>query len=105
VLDSIERRFPGNRNKVALRERIVKVGYALLAPRKSNTSARPTVPSRTTVGLCDEILVPWSMNACRKRDGNVVGRVKLLRKAILPELVDGNLTEVSVPALAAAQQP
>lgn len=76
-------------------DRIHRVGDALLALKELEHLGRPTEGTfaERTARLIDHLLEPleqeWLMG---RRDSTVVGRVKKLRTAILPEMVQGEIT-------------
>lgn len=97
VLERIERRLSWRpQSDKSLQDRIYKVGDALLtlkeieyfdAPQTGELHARLTA-------LIDHLLVPLELEWLKsKRDKDVVGRVKNLRAAILPEMIAGEITE------------
>jgi 1-acyl-sn-glycerol-3-phosphate acyltransferase len=97
VLEEIERRltWPPQRS-LPPRERIVKVGHALLSLKEIEYLGQPqpgTIGERLS-RLIDHILAPleaeWNSGV---REATVVARVKKLRTAILPDLVKGELSE------------
>jgi 1-acyl-sn-glycerol-3-phosphate acyltransferase len=98
VLDTIERRLSWQpQSTLPLRERVVKVGYALLELKEIEylgAAQSGTVADRLA-RLCDQLLIPLEREwFAGKREGDVVVRVKLLRKAMLPDLVEGDLPEI-----------
>lgn len=97
VLDSIERRLSWQPQvALPLRERIAKVGFALLELKEIEYfgDPQPGALADRLARLTDQLLVPLEREwLAGKRDGDVVARVKLLRKAILPDLIEGEVTD------------
>lgn len=96
-LDALERRLSWQpQSALPLQERIIKVGYALLALKEIEYFGQPqsgTVADRLAQ-LTNQLLRPLETEWLHgKSNGDVIARVKLLRKAILPGLVEGTLTE------------
>jgi hypothetical protein len=97
MLDEIERRLtwraqPG----VVLLERMLRIAAALLALKEIEYcgGAQEGDLTRRVQRLTDRVLKPLEEEWLKGRVGSdVVARVKLLRMAILPELVSGNLTK------------
>lgn len=96
VLEDIERRMSWQAvPSVPTRERILRIGHALLARKEEEfLGAEQTSPLRDRLaGLLEAILVPlenrWTPT---RHDGLPMVRVKRLRTAILPELVSGELS-------------
>jgi 1-acyl-sn-glycerol-3-phosphate acyltransferase len=97
VLDQLEARLSWQpRLGLPLRERIVTLGHALLALKEieyHGEARTGPVPERLSA-LVDGVLVPMEHEwLSGRRDGSVIIRVKNLRKALLPELVAGELSE------------
>jgi hypothetical protein len=97
MLEDIERRLSWEPNRgMPLIERIAKVGVALLALQEIEHLGAPgsgDVDERIR-GLIDHLLCPIEDAWLRGRhEGDVVARVKLLRTALLPEMVSGQLSE------------
>jgi 1-acyl-sn-glycerol-3-phosphate acyltransferase len=97
VLDKIETRLSWQpRTQEPLRERIVKIGHALLALKELEyfgAAQAGTIPERISK-LMDQVLVPLEKEWLKaSTNGAMVQRVKNLRKAILPELIAGELDE------------
>jgi 1-acyl-sn-glycerol-3-phosphate acyltransferase len=82
---------------VPLRERVEKIGEALLAKKETQYFGRPQTGSRTArlAGLIQVILGPledeWA--GARHEDETVQSRVRRLRVAIVPDLAAGRLDE------------
>ncbi|MBL9132098.1 MAG: hypothetical protein JNG86_12920, partial [Verrucomicrobiaceae bacterium] len=76
--------------------RIDKLGHALLALKEMEYFGAANdgpVPQRLA-RLLDQVLLPLEAEWLKgKNDGTVVARIKNLRKAILPDLVAGDVTE------------
>jgi 1-acyl-sn-glycerol-3-phosphate acyltransferase len=97
ALDEIERRLSWRpQRQMPLTDRIAKVGGALLALKEIEFLGHPrngTIAERLA-RLIDHLLVPlekeWNGNA--EPEGTVVGRVKKLRSAVLPDMVQGEIT-------------
>jgi hypothetical protein len=97
VLEEIEKRLSwGSQRELPLLERIGKVGQALLALKEMEYlgAAQPgSVPDRLA-RLIDHLLRPLEDEWLKgPPEAEVVGRVKRLRVAILPEMVSGEITE------------
>jgi hypothetical protein len=97
VLDKIERRLSWQPQRgLTLIERVRKLGHALLALKEVEYfgDARvASVPERLS-RLLDGVLVPLEEEWLKRHgEGTPVSRVKNLRKAILPDLVAGEVTE------------
>jgi 1-acyl-sn-glycerol-3-phosphate acyltransferase len=97
VIEEIENRLSWQpQTQLSLRERIRKVGDALLALKEIEHFQVPqpgSFPERLK-RLQDHLLIPlenqWSAG---RHDGDVMARVKRLRSAILPDMVTGDLAE------------
>jgi len=97
VLDKIEHRLSWQRRRgKTLVERVMKLGHALLALKEieyAGEARQGPVPERLS-RLLDGVLAPLEKEWLKGNgEGSVVSRVKNLRKAILPDLVAGDLTE------------
>lgn len=97
VVEEIENRLSWQpQTQLPLRERIKKVGHALLALKELEyveAAQTGTLPERLH-RLVNHLLTPLEDQWCAGRhDGDAMGRVKRLRSAILPEMVSGELTE------------
>lgn len=97
VLDRIEARLSWQaQRELGLVPRVAKIGYALLALKEIEYYGSPqsgTVPERLG-RLLNQVLEPLEREWLKGRaEGSVVARVKNLRKAILPDLVDGGVTD------------
>jgi len=97
VLEAIEARLAWRpQRELPLVERVLKVGSAMLALKEIEYFG---VAQRGEVGervqrLVDRLLSPLEEEwAPGRRDGGVVRRVKVLRKAILPDMAAGKLPE------------
>lgn len=94
VLDEIEQRLSWRKRDLPLVERIVRVGEALLTLKELEHLGQPQTCElhERLQRLVDHLLAPledeWTSG---KHDGTTLGRVKRLRSAILPEIVDGEL--------------
>jgi hypothetical protein len=97
VLATLERRLSWHpQSALSIRQRIVKIGLALLALKEIERfgEAQQGELGQRLEKLSDHLLVPLETEWLKgKREGDVVARVKLLRKAILPNMIDGNLDE------------
>ncbi|MCX7047010.1 MAG: 1-acyl-sn-glycerol-3-phosphate acyltransferase [Candidatus Sumerlaeota bacterium] len=97
VLEEIERRLtwqPRPENK--LLDRIRNIGAALLALKEIEYLGAPQSGELTQrlTGLIDHLLTPLEAEWLKgKREGDVVGRVKALRMAILPDMAAGEISE------------
>jgi len=97
MLAAIEERLGWRtRGDLPLRERVVRIGGALLALKEIEHGGTPQpggIDERVR-RLIDHLLGPiedaWLK---RRQDGDVVARVKRLRTALLPDLVAGQLSE------------
>jgi 1-acyl-sn-glycerol-3-phosphate acyltransferase len=97
VVEEIEHRLSWQKQtQLSLRERIWKIGGALLA-LKELEYFQPPQPGNFRERLHrleNHLLEPMENRWCAGRhDGDVMGRVKRLRTAILPEMVAGDITE------------
>ena len=75
---------------------MVKLGHALLALKELeyDGAAQPGTVNERLTKLLDHVLDPLEQEWLKGRsEGSVVQRVKNLRKAILPGLIDGEVTE------------
>ena len=98
VLTDIETRLTWRRPQrdLSVLERMRKVGIALLALKEVECMGKPGVGDINTrvAALIDHLLVPiekeWSID---EHDEGVVARVKRLRIAMLPDMVNGKLDE------------
>lgn len=97
VLESIERRLSWRpQREKTLVDRIYKVGDALLTLKELEYFEAPQTGElrQRLDALIDHLLVPLEAEWLKgKRDSNVVGRVKSLRTAILPDMIAGEITE------------
>lgn len=96
VVEEIERRLSWQpQTQLPLRERIGKVGNALLALKEMEYLQAPQSGTfhQRLQRLQDHLLTPlenqWTAG---RHDGDAMARVKRLRSAILPEMVTGNLS-------------
>jgi 1-acyl-sn-glycerol-3-phosphate acyltransferase len=97
VLEEIERRLSWRpQSTMALRDRIVKVGEALLTLKELEYEEKPQegeIPARVA-RLMDHILVPLEQEWLKgKREEDSLGRVKALRAAMLPDMVAEKVDE------------
>jgi len=97
VLEAIERRLSWQPQAGRpLKDRIVKVGEALLTLKEKEYQSLPSdgdLGARIT-RLIDAVLTPLEEEWVKgKREADVVGRVKALRAAILPEMVEDKVDE------------
>ena len=100
VLRDIEHRLTWRAQEhLPLKERIAKIGNALLALKEVEYFGAPQsgdIPQRLN-GLIDRLLVPLEHEWVKgRREKEVVGRVKLLRIAIIPDMINGNLGEAEL---------
>jgi 1-acyl-sn-glycerol-3-phosphate acyltransferase len=100
VLRDIERRLTWHpQDHLPLIDRIGKIGAALLALKEVEYMGAPqpgTIADRLQ-GLIDRLLVPLETEWVKgRREKEIVGRVKLLRTAIVPEMVSGGLAEMEL---------
>lgn len=97
VLRDIERRLTWRpQDHLPLEQRIEKIGLALLALKEceyfGNAQSGPI--AERLAGLIDRILVPLENEWVKgRREKEIIGRVKLLRIAIVPEMASGTLDE------------
>ena len=97
VLDEIERRLSWRpQSGVPLKERILKVGEALLTLKEIEYQEKPQegdIPARLA-RLIDHILVPLELEWLKgASEAGILARVKALRAAILPDLVADKVDE------------
>jgi 1-acyl-sn-glycerol-3-phosphate acyltransferase len=97
ALDDIERRLSWRpQRQLSLNDRIYKVGGALLALKEIEFVGQPQSGSIAgrLARLIDHLLVPlekeWLGDA--KPDDTTVGRVKKLRAAVLPDMIQGEIS-------------
>ncbi len=97
VLDRIEARLSWQpQRNLSLHQRVVKLGHALLALKELEYfgAAQPGTVNERLNKLLDQVLLPLEVEWLKGRsEGTVVQRVKHLRKAILPGLIDGGVTD------------
>ena len=97
VLKQIEDRFTwGSQSHFGLFNRITHIGAALIALKEIEFLGEPQTGSvHNRVGrLVDHLLMPLEAEWMRKpQNGDVVTRVKNLRTAILPDMVEGDITD------------
>jgi 1-acyl-sn-glycerol-3-phosphate acyltransferase len=97
VLADIERRLSWRpQSDKALTDRIVKVGEALLTLKELEYQEKPqegAIPARVA-RLMDHILMPLEQEWLKsKREDGILGRVKALRAAMLPDMVAEKVDE------------
>ena len=97
VLEDIERRLSWRpQSGKPMKDRIIKVGEALLTLKELEYQEKPQegdIPERVA-RLIDHILVPLEQEWVKgKRDADILGRVKALRAAILPDMVAEKVDE------------
>ncbi len=95
VLDKIERRLSWQpQSDTSLIVRVVKLGHAVLSLKEMEyfgAAQTGTTPERI-VRLLNRVLEPLELEWLKGRsEGNAVNRVKNLRKAILPDLITGEV--------------
>lgn len=100
VLRDIEHRLTWRpQEHLSLKERIAKIGNALLSLKEVEYFGAPQpgdIPQRLQ-GLIDRLLLPLENEWVKgRREKEVVGRVKLLRIAIIPDMVNGGLSEAEL---------
>jgi 1-acyl-sn-glycerol-3-phosphate acyltransferase len=97
VLADIEARLTWRpQSDLSLVNRIAKVGQAMLALKESEFLDRPQEGSigERLERLTDTLLVPLEKEWCNgARAAHVVTRVKRLRAAVLPDIVQGDISE------------
>jgi hypothetical protein len=100
VLRDIEHRLTWQpHDDVPLRERIAKIGSALLAMKEIEYFGTPQIGEigERLERLIDRLLVPLEAEWVKgRREKDIVARVKLLRIAIVPEMVNGDLDEAEL---------
>ncbi len=100
VLRDIEHRLTWRpQEQLPLRERLAKIGGALLALKEVEYFGAPQSGGieQRLAGLIDRLLVPLEHEWVKgRREKEVVGRVKLLRIAIVPDMIGGNLGEAEL---------
>jgi 1-acyl-sn-glycerol-3-phosphate acyltransferase len=100
VLRDIEQRLTWHpQDGLPLLDRIAKIGSALLGLKEIEYFGAPQAGDLATrlARLIDRLLVPLENEWVKgRREVDIVGRVKLLRIAIVPELVSGTLSESEV---------
>jgi 1-acyl-sn-glycerol-3-phosphate acyltransferase len=97
VLQDIERRltWQGAPDQPLL-HRIVQVGRALLTLKEIEYFGEPQAgtPRQRLDGLIDRLLVPLEKEWLKgKREAETTARIKIIRTAILPDMVAGDITE------------
>jgi 1-acyl-sn-glycerol-3-phosphate acyltransferase len=97
VLEEIERRLSWRpQSGKAITDRIVKVGEALLTLKELEYQEKPqdgAIPARVS-RLMDHVLFPLEQEWLKgKREADILGRVKALRAAILPDMVAEKVDE------------
>jgi hypothetical protein len=97
MLTDIERRLTWSaQRELSVIERIIKIGGALLQLKETEyfgTTQKGDLNGRIQ-RLIDHLLSPLEEQWIKgRRDAGVVGRVKALRSALLPDLVAGSLAE------------
>ncbi len=97
VIDRIETRLTWEpRRELPLIERLRRVGNAILGLKELELAGevRPGGLSDRLARLIDDILAPleaeWKI---KRRESDVPGRVRSLRAAILPDMVEGGITD------------
>ena len=100
VLQEIETRLSWQpQSHLAMRERIVKVGHALLALKETEYLGTPQAgPAKERLAhLLNRLLEPleqeWSGG---KREPDAMTRIKRLRSAIVPDIIQGELSEAEL---------
>jgi 1-acyl-sn-glycerol-3-phosphate acyltransferase len=97
VIEEIENRLSWQpQTQLSLRERIRKVGHALLSLKEMEylDAAQSGMLNQRLQGLANHLLAPLESRWCAGRhDGDVIARIKRLRMAILPDMVSGELSE------------
>lgn len=100
VLRDIEHRLTWlPQDNLPLRDRIAKIGGALLALKEVEHfgAPQPGPIAERLERLIDRLLVPLEVEWVKgRREKEIVGRVKLLRTAIVPEMVAGSLSETEL---------
>jgi 1-acyl-sn-glycerol-3-phosphate acyltransferase len=100
ALRDIEHRLTWHaQDHLPLKDRIAKIGSALLALKEVEYLGAPqpgTIAERLE-GLIDRLLVPLENEWVKgRREKEIVGRVKLLRTAIVSEMIGGGLNEAEM---------
>lgn len=100
VLRDIEHRLTWpSQEQLSLKERIAKIGGALLSLKEIEYFGTPQAGEieQRLQRLIDRILVPLEDEWVKgRREKEIVGRVKLLRIAIVPEMAAGTLPEAEL---------
>lgn len=100
VLRDIEHRLTWRpQDDLPLTERIARIGGALLALKEVEYfgAAQAGTIGERIAGLIDRLLVPLENEWVNgRREKEIVGRVKLLRMAIVPEMANGTLDEAEL---------
>jgi 1-acyl-sn-glycerol-3-phosphate acyltransferase len=100
VLRDIEHRLTWQpQDGLALHERIARIGGALLALKELEYlgAAQTGTIAERLERLIDRLLVPLEAEWAKgRREREIVGRVKLLRMAIVPEMAAGTLAEAEL---------
>ncbi len=79
-----------------LLERIARVGSALLTLKEIEYTGQPQTGTlaQRLASMIDHLLTPLEKEWLKgKREGDVIGRIKTLRTAILPDMVAGEISE------------
>jgi hypothetical protein len=100
VLRDIERRLTWHpQDHLPLNERIARIGVALLGLKETEyfgTAQSGTIAERLK-RLIDRLLAPLETEWVKGRhEKEIIGRVKLLRTAIVPEMATGTLSEAEL---------
>ena len=97
VLQEIERRLSWQpQTQLSLRERIVKIGHALLALKEIEYfgASQSGAMNDRIPALLDRLLCPLEQEwTAGRREPDSMVRIKRLRSAILPDLVHGEIAE------------
>jgi 1-acyl-sn-glycerol-3-phosphate acyltransferase len=100
VLRDIEHRLTWHpQDDLPLKERIARIGGALLALKEVEYLGAPQSGpiAERLQRLIDRLLVPLETEWVKgRREKEIVARVKLLRTAIVPEMVSGSLAEAEL---------
>ena len=100
VLRDIEHRLTWSpQDHLSVPERVARIGGALLSLKEVEYfgAAQPGTIAERLAGLIDRLLVPLEDEWVKgRREKEIVGRVKLLRIAIVPEMAAGGLDEAEL---------
>jgi 1-acyl-sn-glycerol-3-phosphate acyltransferase len=100
MLERIEQRLLWEpQGQLSLLSRIFKIGHAVITLKEIEFfgESRAGELDDRLHGLIDHLLVPMEEEWLKKMSpASVISRVKELRKAIVPDMIDGNLSEAEI---------